>query len=484
MNRNNRDNLAMIRFISDEGIDKIHESTLTALDEIGIKILHEGGLALLADAGAKVDHKTKIVKISPDLVEKCLATVPSQFLMAGREEKNDIFLEAGKVYGRNGGGPGSIVDIDSGEVRYVTEKDVRDYAKLVDAMDHIEIVAPVYAHEMAGNTRDIRVLKALFESTSKHINMRLLNMHSLPYVMRMAEAVAGSKEALRQRPVITMLESPIAPLKIPDVLVETLLACGEYGVPLEICSMPITGATGPITLAGSLLMNNIETVTSMVISQLAHPGAPLIYTPRIMVMDMTTGYSLTGSMENAMLAAAAVQLAREAYNMPVNMHGPYTDSQTSDAQAGIENTYFTILSGLAGANILTGAGHLAGGLIISFAQLLMDNELMGIAKRSMEEFVVNDETLGLDAIARSISTDNLLSDKHTRKHLRSSNRYFPKLLTREARDKWKSLGSLTMADRATIAARELLESHQVTPLSGEISKALEEIVAEASAKLD
>jgi len=266
--------------------------------------------------------------------------------------------------------------------------------------------------------------------------------------------------------------------------VETLLTCGEFGVPLEICSMPIAGATGPITLAGSLLMGNIETVASIVISQLANPGAPLIYTPRIMVMDMTSGYSLTGSIENAMIATAAVQVAKEAYNMPVNMHGPYTDSQTGDAQAGIENTFFTLLSGLAGADILTGAGHLAGGLIISFAQLLMDNELMGIAKRSMEEFEVNDETLGLDAIARSITTDNLLSDKHTRTHLRSSKRYRPDFLTREARDRWISTGSLTMADRATAAARELLKSHEPTPLSAEISLALEEIVAEASAKLN
>ena len=403
--------------------------------------------------------------------------------MAGREEKNDILVGTGKVYGRNGGGPGSIADIDTGTVRYVTEQDVRDYARLVDAMEHIDIVAPVSAKEMAGNTRDIQVLKALFESTSKHINMRLLNLDSLPYVMRMAEVVAGSKEQLRKRPVITMLESPIAPLKIPDVLVETLLTCGEFGVPLEICSMPIAGATGPITLAGSLLMGNIETVASIVISQLANPGAPLIYTPRIMVMDMTSGYSLTGSIENAMIATAAVQVAKEAYNMPVNMHGPYTDSQTGDAQAGIENTFFTFLPGLAGADILTGAGHLEGGLIISFSQLLMDNELMGIAKRSMDEFEVNDETLGLDAIARSITTDNLLSDKHTRTHLRSSKRYRSDYLTREARDRWVSSGSPTMSDRATEAARELLKSYEPTPLSIEKSLALEEIVAEASATL-
>lgn len=475
---------AMVRYISDEGIEKIHQGTLTAMEETGVKVLHEGGLAMLSDAGANVDMKSQIARIPANLIEKSLDTVPSSFVMGGREEKNDLMIQTGKVYGRNGGGPGSIVDIDSNQVRYVEERDVRDHARLVDAMEHIHIAAPVYAKDMPGNTRDIRVLKALFESTSKHINMRLLNLHSLPYVMRMAEVVAGSRDNLRQRPLITMLESPIAPLKIPDVLVETLWACGEHGIPLEICSMPITGATGPITLAGSLLMSNIEMVTSIVLSQLAHPGTPIIFTPRIMVMDMTTGYSLTGSVENALLAAAGVQLAREAYNIPVNMHGPYTDSQASDVQAGIENTYFTLLPGLAGANILTGSGHLEGGLIISFSQLLIDNELLGLFERAAAGFEVNDETLGLDAIARSISADNLLADKHTRKHLRTSRRYYPKLLTREARERWVNGGSLTMADRATSIVRELLSSYEPTPLPVETSLALQEIIDEASAKLD
>lgn len=476
---------AMVRVLSDEGVAKIHEKTLTLLENTGITVMHSGGLAMLADAGAKVDVKSQVAKIPASLVERCLSTAAKEFVMAGRDPAKDLSIKpGGRLYGRNGGGPGHVMDLDSGQVRNATLVDTADYARLVDALQYIDIVAPIYAQDTNPETRDIRVLAKLFTSTTKHINMRLLKLHSLPYVVRMAEIVAGGKENLRQRPLITLLESPIAPLKIPDILVETMVTCGEYGIPVEICSMPIAGATGPITLAGSLLMSNIEMVSAIVFSQLAHPGAPVIFTPRIMVMDMASGHAMTGSIENALLATAGVQLAREAYQLPVNMHGPYTDALLSDAQAGIENTYFTFMPALAGANILTGAGHLEGGLFVSFAQLMIDNELMGIVRRAVEKFEVNEDTLGADAIERSLTSGNLLVDDHTMKFLRKSGRYKPTLLIRQARQNWLDAGAKDMQKRAWEMAKTLLESYEPLPLDEGIARQLDEVVAEAARKLE
>ncbi|MFW6103761.1 MAG: trimethylamine methyltransferase family protein [Bacteroidota bacterium] len=474
----------MVRFLSDKEIKKIHENTITALEDIGVYVMHEDGLSMLADAGADVSMKTQLAKIPSEVVESCLETAAKEFIMAGRDPENDLSISgSGKIYARNGGGPGHVVDIDTGKVNEATMDDVKNYAKLVDALEYIDIVAPIYAQDTNTETRDIETLAALFASSSKHINMRLLNRKSLPYVIRMAEIVAGSKEALREKPLITMLESPIAPLKLPDVLVDTLITCAKSFIPVEICSMPITGATGPITLSGSLLMSNIEMVASIVVSQLVQPGAPLIFTPRIMVMDMASAYAMTGSIENALLAAAGVQLAKEAYQLPVNMHGPYTDAMTSDIQAGMENTYFTFLPALAGANILTGAGHLNGGLVVSFSQLLLDNELMGIVQRALKGFSVDDDWLGLDAIARSINEDNLLTDDHTMKYLRDVTRYKPGLQVREQRAEWIRGGSRGMKERADELAKELIEEHEQIPLDPAVSKALSEVVREAETTL-
>ncbi len=472
------------RLLSEGDLDNIHSSTLDVLETTGIAITHGKVIDILVDAGCVVDSNTQNVKFPEKMVERCLKTTPNEFIMAGRNQQNDCKIGSpGKLYNRNGGGPGHVEDLDTGMVRDANLSDVRDYAKLVDAIDSMDIAAPIYAQDIDPEVRDLTVLANMFASTSKHINMRLLQLSSLPYVLQMAEIVAGSRENLRSRPIITLLESPVAPLQIPDVLVETLLECGAYGIPVELCSMPISGATGPITLAGSLLMSNVEMIASIVISQLANPGTPLVFTPRIMIMDMRNGQTMTGSIENAMLAAAGAQLARSKYNIPANMHGPYTDSLTSDAQAGIENTFFAMLPALSGASILTGAGHLERGLFVSFTQLMIDSEIANIIQRYFEGFLVNENTLGVDAIQRSPKNKNFLTDPHTRANLRKINRYQPALIDRTPRQMWLDQGSQTMQDRARVMAREMLDSHEPIPLDSATEKELQKLLQFATEKL-
>lgn len=471
-----------LKILSDEQVQQIHKATLRAFEEIGLEVQHEEGCKKWVEWGARKDEKSGRIHIPADLVETAMATVPGRILCGAREEKNELLIGGGKIFGRNGGGPGQITDVETGELRDATMEDAGNYARLVDALDHTHIAAPLYEQESPAEIRDLQTLARMFRNTSKHINIRLLKPASLPFFIRMAEIVAGGKQALRQRPVITMLESPIAPLKHPDVLVDTILACGEYGIPLEICSMPIAGATGPVTLAGSLLMSNIEMVAAVVFGQLAHPGMPMIFAPRIMVMDLASGFALTGSVENALLVTAGAQLAKDAYHMPVNMHGPYTDSPLNDFQAGMENTYFSFLPAFAGADILTGAGHLQGGLVVNFTQLVLDDELIGMVNRAIEGLAVDDEHLGFEAVEASIETDNLLIHPHTLRHMRSK-RFRPKLVTRMPRASWENAGSKSMRDHAIEKTRMILAEHQPVPLIDDVNQAIDEVLEEAGEKL-
>lgn len=470
-----------LKILSDQQIKQIHETTLRVFEEVGLLVLSEGGCRMWADWGARWDEKSGRVHIPEQLVSKALGTVPGQIRCGARVPENGFVLADGRVLGRNGGGPGQVTDLETGELRNASLQDTADYARLVDALDHMHIAAPLYEQESLPQIRDLSTLLCMSQNTGKHINFRLLDPASLPYFIRMAELLAGGIEALKAAPPVTLLESPIAPLKHPDVLVDALLACGEAGIPIEICSMPIAGATGPITLAGSLLMSNVEMLAAVVFGQLAFPGMPMLFAPRIMVMDMASGYALTGSVENALLVTAGAQLAKEAYGMPVNMHGPYTDSPLNDCQAGIENTYFSLLPALAGADILTGAGHLQGGLVVNFTQLVMDDELVGLVNRAVQGLVVDEETLGYEAVAASIETDNLLMHPHTMRHLRSD-RYRPQLLTRVARATWEEKGSLSMRDRAVEKARHILASHQPPPLAEDLQQGMQDILAEARRK--
>lgn len=484
MDESNNIRRAWIKILSDVDIERIHEQSLLVLKETGIEVEHEACLKLLEAAGASVDYQTKRVKIPNDLVARCLEKVPEEITLAARNPEKDCFITPKcKPYSRNGGGGDYTIDLETGEFKPLLKADMVDYFRLIDGLQHIDFVAPVYGRDLPVVGRDILVMREMLANTDKHVHMRVYSKESLEYVIRMAQIVAGGKENLKERPILSLLESPISPLKFVEIIVEALFLCGEYGIPVELCVMPISGGTGPMTLAGNTLLFNVEFLGCVVISQLANPGAPLEYAPRPMIMDMNTGIGLTGSIEAAMMSVAGAQMAGF-YNVPVSLHGPWTDSMVPDGQATFESTYFALLPAFAGAHVLAGAGMLQQGLSFSHVKLVIDDEIHGVILRALEGFRVDEDYLGANAIARVGPGGSFLADEHTMKFLRSGERYFPQLLFRQTREAWKAEGSNSFQERARERALMILKEHQPAPLPEDVSKALDDLVNDALRQLN
>ena len=466
----------LIQYLSKNQVEIIHEGSLDLLEKTGVEVDHEAGLKALAEAGAEVDFNDKRARIPPDLVVRCLETVPDRFTLAARNPERDCpLVPGGTPFSRNGGGADYTIDLNTGEFRPMLYDDVRSYFKLMDALDGISFIAPVFGHDMPVVGRDILMLREAFANTDKPIHLRAFSGETLKYMFEMAVIVAGSKEALKERPIVSLLEAPISPLKFLDVTVDALWLCGEYGIPLDVCVMPIAGGTGPMTMAGNVQLLNTEFLAGVVISQLAHPGAPLQYAPRPMAMDMRTGFSLAGSVELGMMAAAGAQMAHF-YNVPVSLHGPWTDSMTHDGQSTFERMYMTIMAALAGANVLVGAGMMQQSLVISHEQLIIDDEINRTAFRAVQGFEIDEERLGANVISKVGPGGNFIAEEHTLKYLRGE-RYVPSLLYRDSREAWEASGSKTFVARAKDRALSILEEHQPNPLPEDISKELDKHVA-------
>jgi len=473
----------LIEYLSDAQVEKIHEQSLGILENTGIQVDHEEGLKALEEAGARVDYQTQRARIPRDLVARCLETVPEKFTLAARNPDKDCpLVRGGRPYSRNGGGADFTIDLETGEFRPLLLADVRSYFKLMDALDGISFIAPVFGHDMPVVGRDILMLREAFAHTDKPIHLRAFTGETLKYMFEMAAIVAGGKEQLKERPIVSLLEAPISPLKFLDVTVDGLWLCGEYGIPLDVCVMPISGGTGPMTMAGNIQLFNTEFLAGVVISQLAHPGAPLQYAARPMAMDMRTGFSLAGSVELGIMATAGAQMAHY-YNVPVSLHGPWTDSMTHDGQSTLERTYMTLMAALAGANVLVGAGMMQQSLVISHEQLVIDDEINRIAFRALEGFEIDDERLAADAIARVGPGGNFVADEHTLKFLRGE-RYMPSLLYRNSREAWEASGSRTFVERAKEKAMTILQEHRPNPLPEDVSKALDDLVSHALKSLE
>ena len=468
-----------VRFLTQNDMQTIHEQSLFLLENTGIGIDHPEGMALLEKAGASVDYDSKTACIPPDLVEKSLETVPRKITLAGRNPERDLLLEpGGTIRTRNTGGMTQIHDLESGEIRESVLSDTAEFARLLDGLDHIDFIAPLYAADVPLEILELQVLETMMCNTDKHINIRALDKRTFPYLIKMAEIVAGGKEELKKRPVISILEAPISPLFFPDVFIESLLLGGEAGIPIEICSMPNVGGTGPITLAGSLLLSAVEHLATIVISQTACPGAPLIWASRFPALEMKSGN--TGMLtEGAMVSAAAAQLATEYYNLICDLHGPATNAVFPEGESVFEECIGAFVTGFAGRPaVLCGAGGMELGLATSYEQLVISNEIFAVYRRILEGFVVNDDTLAKDVIAQVGIGGNYLGEQHTINHLRSE-RLNSELLKPKTRAKWMDEGSKGLVQLAKEKARTILAEHQPAPMDESKLNSLKSLIQSA-----
>lgn len=465
--------------LSHEDMDMIHSQALRLLAEKGVEIDHLEGLEILQGAGAEVDFDTRMAAFPESLIMKGLEDNPKKIVLGARDPEKDCVLEpGGKLYSRNTGGMAHIRDMGAETVRDVNLEDVAEFTRLIDGLDYIDFVAPIYAEEVHPAARELHVLKAMVSNTTKHTNIRALDLRKLPYLAEAAIILSGGEEELRKRPQLSILEAPIAPLKFPDVYVDTLFLSGKYGIPVEVCSMPILGATGPITIAGNILLTIVEHLATFAVAQAAHPGTPVIWAPRYPSMDMATGF--TGmTIEGALASAAAAQMITEYYNMVCDLHGPATNSIIADGKCALEEAFAGFTTAyLGGPAVLAGAGGLELGLVANFEDLVIANEIFGVIKRILKGFEVNEETLGREVIERVGVGGNYLTDTHTMQFLRSE-RYESDLIRPEVRAEWVNNGSVNFRENVRKKAQDILANHQPEPMDSVKLKALDDLIKNA-----
>lgn len=466
-----------IKYFSGDQVKKIHSNAMDILQSHGFMVEHQGALETLKDSGAEVDFERRVVKVKPDLVEKCMSWTVSRFVLAARDPSKDAVVEPDMQFPvfRNGGGVDKIIDIETGQLRDMLLSDITELYHVLDALDFINVVSPLYPQDVPEKIRDLVTLETLFQNTSKHVNIRTFSKKNLDVLVKMGEIVAGGQDNLRKRPVFSLFDSPLSPLKFPELTVDVFIAAGKFGIPLYMANLPIAGATGPFTLAGMVQLLHAELLASVVICQTANPGAPMFLHPLAMTMDWRTGLGLSASIESTMMTAGSIQVANEIFNMPVDVHGPWSDTHIADSQSAIERTFQTLFPALCGAASIAGFGDIQQGMAFCPIQLGIDEELVGFTLKSLEGIPVDDDRLSVDAIKRVAFGGNFMTDETTLKYLRTDY-YEPKILNRLSREEWEKAGSKNINAVAKDRIKKLIAEHQPVPLDKAISKELRTLV--------
>ncbi len=468
-----------LRLLSDDAMHKIHEQSLEVLEKVGMSVNHRKALEVLGQAGARLEKDSTRVRFPSSLVEECLKHVPSRIVYGARLPKHDLVAEVGgEFHTRPLTGGEGYIDLETRQWRKVLTRDLVEWTTLADGLEHIDYVASIYPDDMNLDTRDVHILRLLLEHSVKHVEVQPYTGKGVGYMVEMIKAVQGSSEEVKARPLLSVLTSALAPLKFLPYALDILFTVGPLHVPIELNTMPIAGATCPVTIAGSLLQANIEILAGVCIAQSAFPGMPLMYAPRNLILDSWTGLSLQGRMEAAMMAACQAQMAAELYHMPPNLFGAVADSMVADAQSAAERTINVLLPALSGANVLAGFGHIEHCYTYDPVLLVLDNDLVGMVRRLMCGVEVTDETLGMEAIMRVGSTGNYLIDPHTLRHYKTE--YFvPKTINRFVRGVWESKGMKDADELARERARKILAEHRAEPLDPKLLAELDKIVEAA-----
>jgi trimethylamine--corrinoid protein Co-methyltransferase len=273
----------------------------------------------------------------------------------------------------------------------------------------------------------------------------------------------------------------MSPLQFHGLYIERALKLAELGFPSFVGSMTQAGATAPVTLAGMLAVTNAEILGGISIIQLLYPGTQMSVSYLPAAFDMKHGQWAAGAPEEAVLSAAAVEIARY-YGLTSEAMGLVTSAKMPGPQACYEKVMSSILPILAGTDMIAGGGDIACSVTASFEQLVIDDELCKAMLTSIRGVEVSSETLALDVVKRVGPGGHYLAQKHTMNHFMKE-QFIPELIDRSSYDEWKKNGEKSLVDRAREKVKKILKEHSVPPLDKDIQKELDSIIKRAEREL-
>ena len=465
-----------LRFLDRAEEDLIHAQSVACLESVGVLVHSSIVKKLLEDAGATVRKGTDLVRMPESMVMDAIHTAPKCFVLGARNPRHDLHLPVtGAPYVSTGGVTLSITDLDTGEHRPATTKDLADVARLADALDPIDAVWPlVTTSDVPSHAQFANELWVCLKNTTKHIlgsaGSGTLGAPDAQVQIDLGALVAGGRDKLKERPLFSVLSCPIAPLSFETGSVEAQVEYARAGIPVIGMSMCMGGVTAPVTLAGTIATLNAEALASLVITQTAAPGAPHIYCSEATMADMASGYIGYRGPEAPMVFAAAAQMAHR-YGLPKMAGILGVDAPEPGVSIPFGELMSLMLTTMSGTDLCSGVGGLNLDAGCSLEQMVIDAANWEEFRAFMRNFAVTEETAALDVIREVSPGGSFLSHPHTAKHFRGQ-LFF--------RGKKSSLYGATMSDRMVGDAREIvrktLREHSVEPLGRAVQRKGDEIL--------
>jgi trimethylamine--corrinoid protein Co-methyltransferase len=468
-----------LHLLSDHLLEQIIEEGFALLMNPGIQIHNREALSLLADAGAEVDLERRVARIPERLARQALESRPSEFYLYNLDGQPVVHYGRDSVQFDPGSGGITILDRRTQKQRQALTEDYVEFIKLVEMIPQLDAQSTAFiTSDVPEAIGDLYRLYLALNYMRKPIVTGAFEKETWWTMKDMLVAVAGSEEALAEKPIAVFDACPSPPLKWSDITCQNLIDCAKYNVPAELISMPIAGATAPVTIAGAVVQHTAESLSGVTISQLANPGAPIVWGGSPATFDMRKGTTPMGAIGTWMINCAYVQVGKE-LGMPTHSYLVMSDAKIVDAQCGLESSS-AFFAALAGANMISGAGMMDFESSLSYEKLVVDAEIIGMAKRLIAGIDGRQTPIALDIIRDLGHDTEYLSHPQTLRWFREEFYIPSEVIDRDTLEAWEKKGAKSTWERARDRVDSLLAQYQPSPIADEVRRELRELTTRAA----
>ncbi|MBW2682725.1 MAG: trimethylamine methyltransferase family protein [Deltaproteobacteria bacterium] len=447
-------------------LGSIHNYSLELLNDTGIRFPNENAREIFREHGFRTDGE--MVFFQEKDIRMALNTVPSSFTIKARNPAKDIQIGGDNYMMAPGYGPPFIIE-PSGEKRNALLDDVHKFCKLVQTSQYLDFNSSIIVQptEVPQETAHLDILLATLLMTDKPIMGSSSSGIAAKDSLKLAELVWGNTD----EPVMISLVDSLSPLQYAAEMVDSLMVFAEAGQPVIVHSSCSLGSTGPITIAGSLVISNATTLAGICLAQLINPGTPIVYGLGGSPTEMKTGGYVNASPEDAKHTAIVTALGRY-YNIPCRSQGALTESFCLDYQAGMESAMMLTTAALSGANLsLHACGTYGSMLGMSYEKFIADEDLCGAIKKLMQPVEFTDDAFSMDMIKELGTSGNYLMEMHTLKRCRSEF-FMPELSIRTIHNKWLEMEPRDITERAARILEQRFAEYEKPEIDPDIEKHL------------
>lgn len=457
----------------------ILDEAFQLISEVGVRVSDNEARRLLQESGAAL--KDDIVHIPEQVVRRMLNAVPASFSLYDRQGQAVVqYSPRNEVHFDPGSCAVHILDPETLEHRPALTADLVRLVQVAEMLPQFAAQSTaVVCHDVPEVIGDIHRLHVVLLHSNKPVVSGAFSPRNLQAMIDLLAADAGGLKNLAEKPRAVFDVCPSPPLHWTEFACRCLIELGRAGIPVEMVSMPLAGATAPVTLAGSLAQHAAECLSGLTIHQLAAPGAPIIWGGAPAIFDMRSGTTPMGAIETAMLDAAYAQLGKS-LDLPTHGYLGASDAKLLDAQAGMESGMTALIGALAGINMISGAGMLDFLNCQSVEKLVVDAEGIAMAQRLLKGIGTPTETLSLDMFRQIGLSGEFLKLKETRALFKAEQILPSSVIDRGSLRAWQDGGRGDIFSRARERASALMAGYQKPDLPKEIVAEFERIMQAAS----